>query len=254
MIDLQKVTGADMDELIIESRNLCFSYEDNEKILNNVDLTIRRGERVGIIGSNGVGKSTFMRLLVGLENGYEGTLIVCGMEADKKNIGNIRKKTGYVFQDADSQLFMPDVYSDIAFAPRNYGFSEEKVHDTVDTLIKKLGIEHLKNKSTTKLSGGEKKMVSIATVLSYSPELILLDEPTIALDPGNRRIIINTLNDLEMTRLIATHDLDMVLDTCNRVILFKNGSIAADGLPSQILTNEELLLAAGLELPLRYQH
>lgn len=243
-----------MSELTIECKNLAFSYNNDGKVLDNVSISIKQGEKVGLIGSNGVGKSTFLRLLVGLEDAYEGSLKVCGMEADRKNIGMIRKKTGYVFQDADSQLFMPDVYSDIAFAPKNYGFSSEQVVQIVDGIIKKLGIEHLKDKSTTKLSGGEKKMVSIATVLSYKPELLLLDEPTIALDPGNRRIIINTLNDLDMTRLIATHDLDMVLDTCDRVILFQNGRVAADGLPSVILTDEKLLLTAGLELPLRYQH
>ena len=170
------------------------------------------------------------------------------MEA--KTLPLIREKIGYVFQDSDSQLFMSTAYEDIAFAPRNYGLPEAEVERRVNYALKQVGITHLRDKQIFKMSGGEKKLVSLATILSMTPDIILLDEPSIALDPRNRRQLINLLNSFEHLKIIATHDLDLVLDTCQRTILLADGRIVADGPSMEILMNKKLLEDNGLELPL----
>ena len=158
----------------------------------------------------------------------------------------VREKIGYVFQDSDSQLFMSTVFEDVAFAPRNYGLPEEEVEKRVNHALKQIHIEHLRDKQIYKMSGGEKKMASIATILAMTPDIILMDEPSIALDPRNRRSLIHILNDFEHLKIIASHDLDMILETCSRVILMSGGRI---GDAKEILTNQELLEENGLELP-----
>ena len=158
-----------------------------------------------------------------------------------------------MFQDSDSQLFMSTAYEDIAFGPRNYGLSEPEVQERVENALSMIHIEHLKNKQIYKMSGGEKKMVSIATILAMTPDIILMDEPSIALDPRNRRYLIEILNQFHHLKIIASHDLDMILDTCSRVILMANGTIIRDGNAEEILSDKELLEANGLELPLCMQ-
>lgn len=167
----------------------------------------------------------------------------------KKNLSAIRKNIGYVFQDADSQLFMSNVYEDLAFAPRNYGLSESEVEERVQKALEMVHIEHLKDKQVYKMSGGEKKLVSIATILTMMPDVILMDEPSVALDPKNRRNLIHILNGFRQLKIIASHDLDMILDTCSRVILMSDGKIIRDGDVKEILFDKELLEAHGLELP-----
>lgn len=235
---------------LIEINNLSFSYDKGTDILSNFNLTVKEGESVAIVGANGVGKSTLLRLLVGLETGYDGSIRIAEKEVIKKNLPEIRKETGYVFQDAEAQLFMPSVYDDVAFAPRNYNYCEEEVSAKVEDTLKKIGIYHLKDKATYKLSGGEKKLVSIATILSTEPKIVLMDEPSIALDPKNRRNLIHVLNGLSQCKIIATHDLDMALDTCDRTIILKDGKTAKDGKTKELLCDSELLEECGLELPL----
>lgn len=167
----------------------------------------------------------------------------------KKSLSKIREKLGYVFQDADSQLFMSHVYEDLAFAPRNYGLSESEVEKRVQKALEMVHIEHLKDKQIYKMSGGEKKLVSIATILAMMPDAILMDEPSVALDPKNRRNLIHVLNGFKQLKIIASHDLDMILDTCSRVILMSDGRIIRDGDAREILSDRELLEANGLELP-----
>ncbi|MDE7327814.1 MAG: energy-coupling factor ABC transporter ATP-binding protein, partial [Lachnospiraceae bacterium] len=148
-----------------------------------------------------------------------------------------------------SQLFMPTVYDDIAFAPRNYGLGREEVEKHVDEALERTGIGHLKYKQNYKMSGGEKRMACIAVVLAMHPDVILMDEPTTALDPCNRRTLIHTLNHMQETKLIASHDLDMILETCGRVILLDGEGVKADGCTSRILQDKELLESCRLELP-----
>lgn len=237
----------------IKAENLSFSYEGKEGILKNITFEAKEGETIGIIGANGVGKSTLLKLLVGILEGYEGNLEVCGMAAEQKNISEIRRKTGYVFQDSDSQLFMSTVYEDVAFAPRNYGYSREQVEERVQKALSMVHIEKIQKKQTYRLSGGEKKLASIATILSMNPELILLDEPSVALDPGNRRNLIHVLGELPGTKIIASHDLDLIFDTCNRTILLSDGEIIRDDRSEILLKDKELLEENGLELPLSMQ-
>ena len=170
----------------------------------------------------------------------------------KKNLKTIRKNVGYVFQDADSQLFMSTVFDDVAFAPRNYGMSEAEVNEKTMEALKVVHIEQLKDKQIYKLSGGEKKLASIATILSTEPDVILMDEPSVALDPKNRRNLINILNRLNQAKIIASHDLNMIMDTCERTILLSDGKIIKDGNTKEILLDKELMEESGLELPLGY--
>ncbi len=242
-----------MSELI-KVKNLNFGYEAGYPVLSAINFAANQVETIGLIGANGVGKSTLLRLLVGLELEFDGEILVGKNEEklalNRQNLSQIRSKIGYVFQDSDSQLFTQNVYEDVAFGPRSQGLSENEVEARVNKALELTNIAHLKTRPIHKMSGGEKKLASLATILSMEPEIILLDEPTIALDPKNRRNIINTLNILPQTKIIATHDLDMVLDTCDRVLLMKNGSIISDGAPSEILSNRNLLEESGLELPL----
>ena len=210
------------------------------------------GESVGLVGANGVGKSTLLRILVGLNTGFQGDVMVNNFPLEKKNFKSIRKNIGYVFQDADSQLFMSTVFDDVAFAPRNYGMSEAEVNEKTMEALKVVHIEQLKDKQIYKLSGGEKKLASIATILSTEPDVILMDEPSVALDPKNRRNLINILNRLNQAKIIASHDLNMIMDTCERTILLSDGKIIKDGNTKEILLDKELMEESGLELPLGY--
>ena len=216
-------------------------------------MQIESGESVGLIGANGVGKSTLLKLLVGLNENYIGDIRVEGIPVSNQNLSAIREKTGYVFQDSENQLFMSTVSEDIAFGPRNYGLPESEVKKRVEDALKRMRIENLAEKQIYKLSGGEKKMAAIATILSMQPEVVLMDEPTIALDPKNRRNLIHILNELSQTKLIASHDLDMIYDTCDRVVLMDQGEVVADGMAKEILTDQKLLEEHGLELPLGIQ-
>ena len=238
----------------IEVKNLSFSYENDGgysgMALQNVNFTADFGECVGIIGANGAGKSTFLKILVGLLGGYTGDVNIGGLEINKKNLSDIRRIKGYVFQDSDSQLFMSTVYEDVAFAPVNYGLSEEETKQRVTDALKMMGIEELRDRHTFRLSGGQKKLAAIATILSMTPEIILLDEPTIALDPRNRKNLIGLINSFSQLRVIASHDLDMIMDTCSRVVLMNNGKIIREGSTVEILNDRELLESNGLELPL----
>ena len=234
---------------MIEFKNVSFAYEENDYVIKDASFRIEKGEAVGLIGANGAGKSTIMKLLLGLVQG-EGSILVDGIEVEKSSLGDIRKKMGFVLQNSDNQMFMPTVYEDMIFAPLNYMLSREEAERRVDEVLARLNMKELKYKHNHKLSGGEKRMAAIATILAMEPEAILMDEPTSALDPYNRRLIINTINELSQTKLIATHDLDMILDTCERVILIADGRIAADGPAKDILSDKELLEDNHMELPL----
>ena len=234
---------------MIDFQNVSFAYEKGDPVIDGISFTIPSGESVGLIGANGAGKSTVMKLLLGLLQG-EGTIRVGGTPVIKENLAKIRAGLGFVMQNSDNQMFMPTVYEDMIFAPLNYGLSREETDLRVDRVLTQLGLEKLKHRHNHKLSGGEKRMAAIATILVMEPQVILMDEPSSALDPRNRRIVINLIRSLGQTKLIASHDLDMILDTCSRVILLSEGRIAADGPAEEILRNRELLEANRLELPL----
>lgn len=233
---------------MLEFRNVSFSYEPGTPVLDNLNFHIRKGETVGLIGANGAGKSTIMKLMLGLLPA-QGEILVDGMPVTKQNLPPIRQKIGFVLQDSDNQMFMPTVYEDMIFGPRNYGLSREEADARVDRVLRELGLENLKHRHNHKISGGEKRMAAIATILAMEPEMIVMDEPSTALDPVNRRRVISTINSRKETKLIASHDLDMILDTCQRVILLNHGRIVADGEAETILRDQALLEANRMELP-----
>lgn len=233
---------------MIEYRDVSFSYDGKTPVVEHINLTIGKGETVGLIGANGAGKSTIMKLLLGLLSG-EGQIMIDGMQVTKGNLSQIRRKAGFVLQDSDNQMFMPTVYEDMIFGPRNYGMTKEQAEKRVDEVLDQLGLQELKHRYNHKISGGEKRMAAIATILAMQPEVILMDEPSTALDPVNRRTIIHTIQALPQTKLIASHDLDMILDTCERVILLSHGRIVADGDCETILQDKKLLEENRMELP-----
>ena len=247
---------------MIQFENVTYAYEKGKPVISEVSFEIRKGENVGLIGANGAGKSTVMKLLLGLAGPGAGAaagsqtlgrILVDGLEVIPRNLAEVRRKLGFVLQNSDNQMFMPTVLEDMLFGLLNYGMSRQEALQRVDRVLKELGQEKLRDLYNHKISGGEKRMAAVATVLAMDPEVLLMDEPTSALDPYNRRIIINTIRELPCTKIITSHDLDMIYDTCSRVILLSNGAVAADVPAEEILRDRELLEANRMELPLRFQ-
>lgn len=239
-----------MRNINIEVNNLSFAYDKEQPVLKNISFRASAQETIGIIGANGAGKSTLLKLLVGLELGFKGMIKIEGLAIGQANLPLLREKIGYVFQDSENQLFMSTAFDDVAFGPRNYGLSETEVQKRVHEALEKVGALPLQDKQIFKMSGGEKKLIAIATALAMSPDILLMDEPTASLDPRNRRKLIELFNTFDYLKLVTTHDLDFILDTCERVILLADGCLVADGAVEDILYNQELLEKYGLELPL----
>ncbi len=246
-----------VSETMIVAENLFFAYETAQAsqakdVLCDLSFSVQSGDALGIVGGNGAGKSTLLKLFVGLQLSYRGMLKVCDLAVRKENLREIRRKTGYVFQNSDSQLFMPTVYADVSFAPRNYGLPEKEVETRTMEALRRVGMEEQRDRRIYQLSGGQKKLAAIAGILAMEPSLILMDEPSAALDPGNRRNLIRLIRAIPAVKVIASHDLDFVLETCNRVILLDRGQIVAEGTTEQILCDQELLETHNLELPLSF--
>jgi len=235
---------------MITVKDVTFHYHPDYPVIKHMNVSLNEHENVGIIGANGAGKSTLLKLLVGILLPQEGNIIVCRTPLSKKTVPVIRTHLGFVFQDSDAQLFMPTVYDDVAFGPRNQGLSQEEADQRTKEAMSAVGIDQLSDRMIYHLSGGEKKLVSLATVLAMQPDILLFDEPTIALDPRNRKLVINVINQLDNTKIITSHDLDLIYDTCERVIVIDHGEIVADGSREEILHDQMLLESHGLELPL----
>jgi len=242
-----------MSHHIIQANNLTYTYPDGRQALNGVTFKILHGESVGIVGANGAGKSTLLKHLVGILFPDEGEISVGEVPVIKKTLPVIRRSVGMVFQDPDDQLFMTTVYDDVAFGPRNYKLPEVEVEKRVRSSLETVGILHLMDRPPYKLSGGEKRAAAIATVLSMKPDILVMDEPSSALDPKSRRRLITLLKRFTHTKIIASHDLDMVLELCERTIILNSGQIITDGPTLDILSNEELMEKCGLEMPLGLQ-
>jgi len=242
-----------MSHHIVQAENLSYTYPDGNKALRNISFLITHGESVAIVGANGAGKSTLLMHLNGHLLPGGGSLRIGDYPLIRETVQNIRRSIGMVFQDSDDQLFMPTVYDDVAFGPLNMGLPAEVVKQRVEETLETVGVMHLINRPTHRLSGGEKRSVAIATVLSMSPDILLMDEPTSNLDPKARRRLIELLKSFKHTKIIATHDLDMALDLCERTIIIKEGEVAADGDSMDILNNASLLSESNLEKPLRFQ-
>lgn len=226
--------------------NVTVEYPDGTKAINNLSLNVKSGEKLALIGANGAGKSTLMLAIEGILDST-GEIKIDDLVVDSKNIVKVRQQVGMLFQNPDDQLFMATIYDDIAFGPRNAGLDEESVKYRVEDRLKLLNIEHLKNKTALKLSGGEKRMAALATVLAMKPSVMLLDEPTAFLDPKARRNLINVLNSLPHTMLIATHDLTFAKEVCREAVVIKDGNFFAKGNCDEILFNQELMDEGGIE-------
>ena len=234
----------------ISINQLCFSYPDGTTALHEVSANICAGDAVAIIGANGAGKSTLLLHLNGCLLPANGDIKIGAIEITKKSLSDIRSMVGMVFQNPDDQLFMPTVYEDVAFGPLNQGLTPEEIKKRTEKALLDVDALQLQDKPPYQLSGGEKRRVAIATVLSMSPEILVLDEPTTGLDALGRRQLISLLKGLNHTLILATHDLELVLELCNRVIVLHQGRIAADGPAAEIFQNLDLLKQTHLEQPL----
>ncbi len=237
----------------IEVTNLHYAYPDGTQALNGVDFLIGHGESVAIVGPNGAGKSTLLAHIVGLHHPRSGRVVVGDTPVTSETLADVRRSVGMVFQDPDDQLFMPTVAEDVAFGPMNLNLPPDVIDGRVADALERVGASALADRPPYRLSGGEKRAVAIATVLAMSPSVLVLDEPSSNLDPRARRRLIELLRSFEHTKLIATHDLDLALDVCERTIVIHEGQVAADGPTTRVFGDEGLLDACGLEKPLVMQ-
>ncbi len=242
-------------EWILEAENLYYKYEENETpSLNGVNLKIARGEKVAFLGANGSGKSTFFLCLNGILRPEKGQVRLNGEAVDysRKGLLSLRKKVGIVFQDPDSQLFFADVYQEISFGILNMGVSEEEARREVDQIIERFGISSLKDRPTHALSGGQKKMVSIADILVMHPEVVILDEPAAALDAKHVEEVNRAVEDMTkegITVLMATHDIDYAYEWADRMVLMCGGKVLKEGTPLEVCADREALKKTNLAPP-----
>ncbi len=234
-----------VDEAVL-FENLNFSYPDGHIALRNVNLRIRDGEKVALVGPNGAGKSTLLLHFNGILMG-DGRMRIYGNDLKNGNLRKIRSLVGLVFQNPDDQLFSPTVFEDVAFGPIYQGLSEDEVKKQVEQALESVHMKDYAQRVSYHLSIGEKKRISIATVLSMNPKILVLDEPSAGLDPRSRRSLIHLLSELPQTLIAATHDLALVRELLPRTIIMNGGKIIADGRTSDLLQNTTLLLENGLE-------
>lgn len=238
-----------MHKAILETRDLRYAYHDGKQVLNGITLSIMHGESVGIIGPNGSGKSTLLMHFNGILEG-EGEVVVDSMPVTRANLKAVRRIVGWLAQQSDDQLFMPTLFEDVAFGPLNMGLGEDETRLRVEEALHLVGLEHLAERPPHHLSGGEKKAAAIAAILSMKPEIILMDEPTNNLDHASRRTLVEFLRQLTITKVIVSHDLELIIDLCPRVILLDRGVVIADGPSTEILADDRLLRAHRLEAPI----
>jgi len=235
---------------VITVHNLTYRYPDGTEALRSVSFEMGEGESVALMGPNGAGKTTLFLHLNGLLTGNAGAVRIFGVMLNgKKSLRGAKRKVGIVFQNPEDQLFCPTVFDDVAFGPLNYGLPPAEVMSRVRNALEAVGMSDFSDRVSHHLSFGEKKRVSFATVISMNPYAILLDEPTSNLDPRARRKVMEVIKNMEIAKVIATHDLEMALELCERGIIMDDGRMIADGRTSDILRNKSLLEAHGLEIP-----
>ena len=232
----------------VDAHGLRFRYPNGVVGLDGVDLHVTHGERVAVLGPNGAGKTTLMLHLNGLLIG-DGELEVAGLRVGDDDVHDLRAAVGLVFQDPDDQLFMPTVGEDVAFGPLNLGVPHEEVRERVAAALAAVRMEHVSDRAPHQLSLGQRRRVSIATVLAMRPRLLVLDEPSANLDPRARRELLEVLDTIDRTMLVVTHDLPFAAELCERAVVLSAGRIVADGPCTEILQDERLLAEHDLELP-----
>lgn len=243
-----------MSHHIVELRDLRYAYPDGTEALSGVSFRILHGESVALVGANGAGKSTLLLHLNGCLTPCAGEVRIGDYPLAPGTLDEVRRTVGMIFQDPDDQLFMPTVHDDVAFGPLNLGLPPEEVEARVRAALATVDCQALSGRPPYRLSQGEKRAVAIATVLAMSPSILVLDEPTSNLDPRARRHLIDLLRTFTHTKIIASHDLDMVLSLCERTIVLHRGRITADGPTREIFGNDSLLEESHLERPLSLQN
>jgi cobalt/nickel transport system ATP-binding protein len=239
-----------MTDYAVRITRLNYTYPDGTRALEGIDLDIAQGERVAIVGPSGAGKSTLLLHLNGVLEGT-GTVRIMGLSLDASNLKQIRRQMGLLFQDPNDQLFCPTVFEDVAFGPLNLSVPVDEIPHRVQKSLADAGLDYsMRSRSSHHLSLGERRRVSLAAVLAMEPAILGMDEPTSNLDPRNRRHLIDVILGLNATLIIATHDLELVLDVCSRTILMDHGRIWADGETRSMLANAQLMEMHGLEVPL----
>lgn len=242
-----------MSHHILEIEHLRHVYSDGTEALRDVSLRVTHGESVAVIGANGAGKSTLLSHLNGYLLPTSGVVRIGHLAIGRGNLAEVRRTVGMVFHDPDDQLFMPTVYEDVAFGPMNLGIGGADLDRCVFEALERVGAAHLAQKAPYNLSAGEKRRVAIATVLSMEPDILVMDEPTNGLDPHARRQLIGLLKEFHHTKIVTSHDLDMVLEVCGRTVVLAGGEVRADGETGAIFGDEALLRECRLEKPLSMQ-
>lgn len=234
-----------MSHHFVKYTNVHYRYEDGTEALKGVDFKITHGERVALLGLNGSGKSTLLLITDALLLPSEGEVNVGGIPLTLKTADAIRRSVGLVFQDPEDMLFMPTIYDDVAFGPRNMKLPEDEVARRVEEALKAVGLQEMRERSAFQLSGGQKRSAAIASVLAMEPDILILDEPSANLDGVSRRNLINLLKKFKHTIILATHDLDMALEICERAVILESGEIVADKVLLEF--KEEDFLKLGLK-------
>jgi len=236
-------------EPVVRIRNLTYGYHAHEPVLRGLDLEVQPGECLAVVGPNGAGKTTLIMTLAGFCLPFTGEAAAHGLAVAAPNLAAIRARTGFVLQNLDDQLFMPSILEDVMIGPLKAGVAPAAARERALALLGQVGLAALADEFPGHLSAGQKRLATLAAVLVAAPDLLVLDEPTLYLDPWARRALIRQVAALPQSRLIVTHDLEMVLDLCSRVVLLDGGRIVAAGQPHELLADAALLAAHRLEVP-----
>jgi cobalt/nickel transport system ATP-binding protein len=236
----------------VEIRDVTFAYPDGHVALKGLELTVERGERVAVLGPNGSGKTTLVLHLNGIHAPTSGEVRICGLSVGKAQLKEIRRRVGIVFQDPDDQLFMPTVCDDVAFGPANLGLRGAELDGRVAEALAAVGMAMFADRPPHHLSFGQRRRVAAATVLAMRPDILVLDEPSSNLDPAARREFADIVRSLDMTTLMVTHDLPYALELCERAVILDEGRVVADGPTRHLLSDDDLMRAHRLELPVGF--
>ena len=241
-----------MEEILLQAEDLCYSYGQGKEVLRDINITVRKGEKIVVLGSNGAGKSTCFLNLNGVYRPGSGRILYRGKEIGKKDLNELRKNVGIVFQDADNQIIASTVFAEVSFGPMNLKLPREEVMKRVEDALEYMNLGSMRDRPPHYLSGGEKKRVSIADIIAMESEVVIFDEPTASLDPVNVEMlegVLDKMNEMGKTLLISTHDVDFAYRFADRAVIFAGGRIIADGPIREVFEDDEVLNQANLKRP-----